>query len=226
MKRYPRTKIVIFIALIVVLYLIHSTWDITSFFNPERLQVMLNNAGMLGPLFYMFLMAVAVVISPIPSLPLDITAGAVFGPILGTLYSVVGGLAGAIVSFLIARFLGREVLERFVGGHINFCTQCSNKLLSKVVFISRLVPFISFDIVSYGAGLTKMSLRAFTIMTFLGMIPLTFVYTSFGAVFIVHKGISTVLGVCMVAIFFILPRWIEKHKPLFFDKYFGKHTKQ
>lgn len=184
---------------------------------------MLNSAGMFGPLLYMCMMILAVVISPIPSLPLDIAAGAAFGPILGTLYSVVGGLAGAVVSFLIARFLGRDVLERFLGGHINFCTRCSDKLLSKVVLISRLVPFISFDIVSYGAGLTKMSLRTFAIMTFMGMIPMTFVYTSFGAVFIVHKGISIVLGVCMVALFFMLPRWIEKHKPVFFNKYFGQH---
>ncbi len=226
MKRGPQIKIIIFIALIVALYLIHFIWDITFFFNPERMQVMLNSAGAFGPLLYMCMMALAVVVSPIPSLPLDIAAGAVFGPLLGTLYSVVGGLAGAVVSFLITRFLGRDVLERFLGGHINFCTQCSDKLLSKVVFISRLVPFISFDIVSYGAGLTKMSLRTFTIMTFLGMIPMTFVYNSFGAVFIVHKGISIVLGVCMVVFFFILPRWMEKHKPLSFDKYFGQHTKQ
>jgi len=219
-----RIKIVVFIALIAVLYLIHFIWDITSFFNPESLKVMLNSSGMFGPLFFMCMMALAVVVSPIPSLPLDIAAGAAFGPLLGTLYSVVGGLAGAVVSFLIARFLGREVLEGFLGGHINFCKQCSDKLLSKVVLISRLAPFISFDIVSYGAGLTKMSLRTFAVMTFLGMIPMTFVYTSFGAVFIVHKGITSVLGVCMVTLFFILPPWIEKHKPRFFDKYFGQHT--
>jgi len=224
MKRDIQIKITIFIALIAALYSVNFIWDITSFFNPDKLKVMLNSAGMFGPLLYMGMMTMAVVVSPIPSLPLDIAAGAVFGPLLGTLYSVVGGLAGAVVSFLIARFLGRGVLERFLGGHINFCTQCSDRLLSKVVFISRLVPFISFDIVSYGAGLTKMSLRTFTAMTFMGMIPLTFVYTSFGAVFIVNKGISIVLGVCMVALFFMLPRWIEKHKPLFFDKYFGQHT--
>jgi uncharacterized membrane protein YdjX (TVP38/TMEM64 family) len=219
-------KILTFIALILVLYLMHFIWDITSFFNPEKLEGMLNSAGMFGPFLYMFMMALAVVVSPIPSLPLDIAAGAVFGPFIGTIYSVIGGLAGAVVSFLIARFLGRDVLERFLGGHINFCTQCSDKLLSKVVFISRLVPFISFDIVSYGAGLTKMSLRTFTVMTFFGMIPMTFVYTSFGAVFIIHKGISIVLGVCMVALFFILPRWLEKHKLPSFDKYFRHHAEK
>jgi uncharacterized membrane protein YdjX (TVP38/TMEM64 family) len=222
MKRYPQIKI-IFIALILALYLIQFYWDITSLFSIEKLQTMLNNAGMFGPFLFMCMMALAVVVSPIPSLPLDIAAGAVFGHFLGTIYAIIGGLAGAVVSFSIARFLGRDVLERYLGGHINFCTQCSDRLLSKVVFISRLVPFISFDIVSYGAGLTKMSLRTFVVMTFFGMIPMTFVYTYYGAVFIVQKGLSLVLGICMVVLFFTLPRWIEKHKPLSLDKYFGQH---
>ncbi len=186
---------------------------------------MLNSAGKFAPLLFICIMALAVVVSPIPSLPLDIAAGAAFGPLLGTLYSVAGGLAGAVVSFLIARFLGRDLLERFLGGHINFCTECSDKLLSKIVFVSRLVPFISFDIVSYGAGLTKMSLRTFSVMTFFGMIPMTFVYNSFGAVFIINKNIYMVLGLLLVVLFFLIPRLIEKHKLLFFDKYFSQHIK-
>lgn len=224
MKRYPRIKIAVLVAMIALLYFVNDMWDIASLFSPERLKGLLNSAGMFGPLLYMCMMTVAVVISPIPSLPLDIAAGATFGPLLGTLYSVIGGLAGAVVSFLIARFLGRDMVLGFLGGHINFCSQCSDKLLSKVVFISRLVPFISFDIVSYGAGLTKMSLRTFSAMTFFGMIPMTFVYNSFGAVFTIHKGISMVLGVFMVVLFFLLPQWIEKHKPLLYDRYFGQHT--
>ncbi|MEW6599686.1 MAG: TVP38/TMEM64 family protein [Nitrospirota bacterium] len=224
-KRYSRLKVIAFIVFIAGLYLAGYIWDITSFFTIERLKAVLESAGVFGPLIYMCMMALAVVISPIPSLPLDIAAGATFGALQGTLYSVIGGLAGAVISFLIARFLGREALERVMGGHINFCTQCSDRLLSKVVFISRLVPFISFDIVSYGAGLTKMSLKSFTVMTFLGMIPMTFIYTSFGAVLIVHKGVSIILGGCMIALFFILPRLIEKHKLPFLEKYLGHHSK-
>lgn len=133
----------------------------------------------------MLVMALAVIISPIPSLPLDVAAGAFFGPLLGTVYSLVGALGGAVVSFLIARFLGRNIIERFLRGHINFCTKCSDRLLTKVIFLSRLLPIVSFDIVSYGTGLSKMSLRAFSVATFVGMIPLTFVYDYFGSVLVV-----------------------------------------
>lgn len=99
------------VAGVVVLQL---TMDVLSYFTPERIQVWLATAGPAAPLLYMLVMALAVVISPIPSLPLDIAAGAFFGPLLGTPYSVVGALAGAVASFLIARWLGRDVLSRLL----------------------------------------------------------------------------------------------------------------
>ena len=157
----------------------------------------------------MLVMAFAVVISPIPSLPLDIAAGAYFGTIMGTVYSVIGALTGAVISFMISRFLGREFIERFLGGHVNFCTSCSDKVLTKIVFISRLLPVVSFDIVSYGAGLTKMSLKKFSIATCLGMMPLTFLYNYSGSILVFGKGLTFVLGIVMVALFFLLPKWME-----------------
>jgi uncharacterized membrane protein YdjX (TVP38/TMEM64 family) len=72
------------------------------------------------------------------------------------------------------------------------------------------VPFVSFDIVSYGAGLTKMSLKVFIIATFLGMLPLTFVYNTFGSVLVVGSWLALILGLFMVVLFFLFPLLIEK----------------
>lgn len=184
-------------------------WDLSSFFHPEKIRGWLAGAGVWAPLIYMGIMAAAVVFSPIPSLPLDIAAGSFFGPVFGTLYSVIGALGGAVASFLIARFLGRELIERFLGGHVNFCSSCSDRLLTKIVFLSRLLPVVSFDIVSYGAGLTKMSLGKFTLATFFGMIPLTFLYNYSGSVFVFGSGLTAALGLVMVVLFFVLPKWLE-----------------
>ncbi|UCF87245.1 MAG: TVP38/TMEM64 family protein [Nitrospiraceae bacterium] len=185
-------------------------WDLGIFLNPEYIQQWLDSFGFFAPLFYISLMSLAVVISPIPSLPLDIASGAFFGPIWGTIYSVIGASAGAVISFLISRFLGREFIERFLGGHVNFCTSCSDRILTKFVFLSRLLPFISFDIISYGAGLTKMSLRMFVIATVIGMIPLTFIYNYFGSVLVFGKNITILSGLVMVLIFFLVPRYLER----------------
>jgi len=185
-------------------------WDIASYLSPDGINDWLESAGALAPLVYIIIMAIAIVVSPIPSLPLDIAAGAFFGPFLGTVYSLIGALSGAVISFIIARYIGREFLERFLKGHINFCERCSDRVLTKIVFLSRLLPVVSFDIVSYGAGLTKMSMRKFSIATFLGMIPLTFVYNYFGSVLVFSKGLTFVLGIILVVLLFVMPRWIEK----------------
>lgn len=206
-KRHLKTVLIVLIAVAIII--LQHRWDIAALFKPDNIQQWLNDAGTLAPLLYIGIMMAAVVISPIPSLPLDITAGAFFGPILGTVYSVIGALAGAVLSFLIARRLGRESIEMFLGGHINFCSRCSDKLLTRIVFFSRLLPVISFDVISYGAGLTKMSLKKFSLATLLGMIPLTFVYNYSGSVMVFGKGLTFSLGVFMVLLFFLIPRWLE-----------------
>lgn len=187
----------------------------------ESITVQLAEWGGLAPFVYMVLMAF-VVATPIPSLPLNFAAGAFFGPFPGTLYSVTGATCGALISFTLARYLGRGFIERFLKGHIHFCTPCSDKLLAKVVFFARLVPVFSFDLISYGAGLTMMSVRNFILANFLGMIPLTFAFNYFGSAFIVDRGLSIAFGAVMVAMFFLLPGWIERRN-LFSLRRFFEH---
>ena len=201
------------IALVLLAGVLYATFrlDLVSILDPSTIEEFLARAGALAPLVLIGMLAVAVVVSPIPSLPLDIAAGAAFGPWLGTLYAALGALIGSIVSFGIARVLGRELVERIAGGHISFCRECSDKLLTRVVLVSRLIPGVSFDVVSYGAGLTKMSLRRFVLATFFGMLPLTFLYTSSGPLLVGRGWLALPLGGIAVAVFLLLPRWIERN---------------
>jgi len=53
-----------------------------------------------------------------------------------------------------------------------------------IVFVSRLLPFISFDVVSYAAGLTPLRFWRFAVATLAGIVPASFVLVHFGAVMI------------------------------------------
>jgi len=64
---------------------IESRYEVSLLLQPDRISEWLNDAGRMAPLLFIGIMTAAVVISPIPSLPLDIAAGTVFGPIAGTL---------------------------------------------------------------------------------------------------------------------------------------------
>lgn len=197
--------------LLVGTYALAQWLDVGDLLNPERIVTHLQAAGPFGPLLFMFLMAAAVVISPLPSLPLDLAAGATFGVTLGTIYAVIGAEIGAILSFLIGRALGREALARILRMKITFCEHCSDRHLAVVVFLARLVPIFSFDLVSYGAGLTNMSLQAFAAATLLGMIPPTFAMTSLGGYLAVGKWPTILLGTALVAFLVLLPKVIVRH---------------
>ena len=85
------------------------------------------------------------------------------------------------VCFWIARSLGREAVEKL----------CSKTGLATIerfferhgdqsVLIARLLPFVSFDFVSYFAGLTSMPFRGFMVATGIGQLPATIVYSYVG----------------------------------------------
>ena len=203
--------LLIAIVVVALLYVAVSN-GLQDYVSQKAILVQLERMGNFAPLGFMAVMALTVV-SPLPSLPLDIAAGIFFGPFLGTLYSALGALCGSMISFTIARLLGRGLIERFLRGHVNFCTACSDRMLTAVVFFARLIPVVSFDMVSYGAGLTKVSLSRFSLATFLGMLPLTFVYNNFGAALVVDDRLAVAAGIMMVLLLFLMPVWVERYAP-------------
>ncbi len=216
MKRLLNLRHLIKIAALVLLvfgaYLAVRWIDFGEVLKPERVVAYLNSTGPFAPVVFILFMAAAVVISPIPSLPLDLAGGAAFGIPLGTTYAVIGAEIGAILSFLIGRALGRETLARLLRKDITFCERCSDRHLAIFVFLSRLVPIFSFDLISYGAGLTNMSVRAFAIATLFGMIPPTFALTYAGSSVVSGEWLVILLGLVMVAFFLLVPTLVIRYQ--------------
>ena len=90
-------------------------------------------------------------------------------------------MAGATVCFFIARILGRDVVEKITSKaglkQIDVFFEKHGRLS---ILIARLIPFISFDIVSYAAGLTSMSFWSFFVATGIGQLPATIIYSYVG----------------------------------------------
>jgi len=138
------------------------------------------NAGLWGPVLVMGLMTVAVVASPIPSAPVALAAGAAYGHTYGTIYVVIGAEAGALIAFGLSRSLGRKVIARWFGEKADMGLLGSQNALTFTVLASRLIPFISFDLISYAAGLSCLRLWRFALATLAGIIPTAFLLAHFG----------------------------------------------
>lgn len=183
-----------------------------DWFSLDDIAIRLQSLGALAPIVYVLLRVVAVMVM-LPSLPLDAAGGAIFGPFFGSIYSIIGALGGALTSFIIAQFLGREAIARWLKKDIAFCDTCTERKLVFVIFFARLLPMVSFDLVSYGAGLTRIPLRSFALATFFGMAPLTFAVSYFGGVIFSSYGYALLLGAILVLLFFVIPIWTKRHNP-------------
>lgn len=196
--------------------------------DPARIMTFLDRLGFMAPLGYVFLRVVAIVVTVVPNAPLDVAGGMVFGPFWGTVYALVGSEAGAIVCFLLARRLGREAITHLLHRDIAFADRFAERQMALIVLFARLEPVFSFALVSYGAGLTRMSLRAFALSTLVGMIPGTVLLNYYGKSFF---GFNPVLQICsglvLVVLVFVFPVWLKRKNPWgVYDKMIERNEKR
>jgi len=168
------------LALIATYVALDETGTLGTILDAAALREKVEHLGTWGPLAIIALMMLAVLASPIPSAPIAMAAGAAYGHTWGTLYVVAGAEAGALAAFGIARMLGHAALHRWFGGRLPAGMIGSQNALTWIVFASRLLPFVSFDLVSYAAGLTLLSAWRFALATLAGVIPASFLLAHFG----------------------------------------------
>ena len=119
--------------------------------------------------------------APIPAFLLTFANAAIFGWWQGAILSWTSAMAGAAVCFAVARLLGRDAVIRLTNGTgLHQVDEFFERYGHNAILILRLLPFISFDLVSYAAGLTSMGFWAFFLATGIGQLPATLIYSYVG----------------------------------------------
>lgn len=137
--------------------------------------------GMWAPVVSFLLMIFQSVVAPLPAFLITFANAGLFGWIPGAILSWSSAMAGAALCFFIAKYFGREVVEKLTSkAALNSVDGFFNRYGKYAILIARLLPFISFDIVSYAAGLTSMKFWPFFWATGLGQLPATLIYSYVG----------------------------------------------
>lgn len=127
-----------------------------------------------GPLVFMGVFAAAALVA-IPASIFVLSAGLIWGWKLGGSYAMAGGILGAVVSFLAARFIGEGLLDRF--GRVG---QVVRRQVDHAGFRSllvlRFIPGIPFAVLNYGAGVAGVRFSDFVLATVFGMAPSVYVF--------------------------------------------------
>lgn len=156
-------------ALIVGLFSPEQSFD----FSAQAIEETIRSWGMWGVLASIVLMIVHSFV-PFPAELIAVANGMVYGPVWGTVITWTGAMLGAFLAFGLARTLGRPFVERMVTkGNRRLVDDWAYAQGGKLLLMGRLIPVISFNLINYAAGLTRISWWTFAWATGVGILPLT-----------------------------------------------------
>jgi uncharacterized membrane protein YdjX (TVP38/TMEM64 family) len=173
----------------------------------------LRESGPLAPAASMVLMVLQSVFSPLPGSLVAAANGALFGVWWGSLLSWAGGMAGALVTYAIGRWLGERAVARW-GANPRWqrLAELGEKDGFWIVLVARLTPIISLDFIGYLAGAASMPLRPYLLANAIGLLPGMVAYTILGHDLASARGVSWQLGTAclvLVVLFFLGRRFLR-----------------
>jgi uncharacterized membrane protein YdjX (TVP38/TMEM64 family) len=139
------------------------------------LRAFFDGFGVAAPLVYVGFVILEVVIAPIPGTMLYAPGGVIFGGFWGGLLSLTGNVIGAGMACQLMRFfIGKRAEEYLERSALARYEEHITRRGAWVIFLLRVNPLTSSDLVSYAAGLTHLSVWKLMLGTLAGMAPLCF----------------------------------------------------
>lgn len=173
-KKLGRFLILIFVLLGIALVISYRDQ-----LDAAAIQRWIEEAGSAAPLLFMFIYIIGTVFF-FPGTVLTLLGGVLFGPVLGTFYNLTAATIGAMLSFLVARYLASDWVEKKTGGRLKPLLNGVENEGWRFVAFTRLVPLFPFNLLNYGLGLTKIKFTHYSIATYIFMLPGAIAYTYLG----------------------------------------------
>lgn len=187
MKNKNKIIVAIVIIALILIYLlvpqvnIFVNTAVAAFTDQQKIEAFIASYGPYAMVISFFLMIFQSLMAPLPAFIITLTNAALFGWIQGAILSWSSAMVGALLCFYLARVFGRDLVVKFTSEKLLSETDhYFEKYGSRTILITRLLPFVSFDLVSYAAGLTNIKLGKFLIATGIGQLPATLVYSYIG----------------------------------------------
>ena len=201
-----------------VIYAIHAFGLFDLLTDLPHLQTLIRQSGLFGYSLYILLFIIATLFL-LPGSILVIAGGIVFGPLLGTLLSLIAATLASSSSFLLARWLGRDLLLKYVGHSHTF--QAIEKGIARngidFLILTRLIPLFPYNIQNYAYGLTTIAFWPYTLISALTTLPGIVIYTVMASD-LANEGITLrfILQLCLagLALFILvqLAKLYARHK--------------
>ncbi len=119
----------------------------------------------------------------LPAVLMTIGAGFLFGPYVGFLVALAGGIAGCTAAFLIARYVARDRIAASAARDPRFAAldRAIGEKGWRIVFLLRMSAVVPFVLSNYVYGLTAIRFGSYVLASAVGLIPLTVLWVGLGA---------------------------------------------
>ncbi|OEH92225.1 TVP38/TMEM64 family protein [Bacillus solimangrovi] len=148
-------------------------------FTADDIRDWILSFGVIAPLIYIGIYTIRPLVL-FPASILSLAGGATFGALGGMLYTIIGAVLGAALSFFVARRFGKNISKDTSNERVQRIQEQLDKNGFFYVLIFRLIPLFNFDLVSYSSGLSRVRFTSFILATTIGIIPGTFAYNFLG----------------------------------------------
>jgi uncharacterized membrane protein YdjX (TVP38/TMEM64 family) len=183
-KHWQKMILVLFWVVVAAAYIIYAVSSKQSPLQSLRTLVSFLSQHPLGPVIFILVYTLRPLVLFSAGL-LTLAGGALFGPVWGIIYTVIGSNLGASLAYLLGRFLGQDTLPGGQGLQAYFDRMRQNSF--ETIFLMRLI-FLPYDLVNYAAGFLKIGYIPFILATILGSLPGTVSFVLFGASSGLDKG--------------------------------------
>ncbi|HIC46920.1 MAG TPA: hypothetical protein EYM37_08710 [Methylophaga aminisulfidivorans] len=163
------------VAVLIVVLALTAIWrwtPLSEWLNPETLQHAAEGikSHPLTPLIVIGIFAIAGLIA-FPVTLLIITTALTFGPLWGTVYSIIGSLVSGLMGYAVGHYMGRNTIQKLAGSSINKLSRRLAKHGVLAIITVRIIPVAPFTVINLVAGGSHINTRDFTIGTLIGMLP-------------------------------------------------------
>ena len=215
-KKKSRAKLLLFLLFLAAALVTVRSFGLSRHLDPETLRTWIAGYGVLAPMVYVALYAVAPVLF-LPGLPITVAGGVLFGPLWGVVYAITGATLGACLAFLVSRYLAREsVAGQMRSPRWRRLDEGVVRQGWKVVAFTRLIPLFPFNLLNYAFGLTKIGFRPYAVATFFGMLPacIAFIVFSSSLLDLIRGEVSPtfVIGIALIDLVSLFPLFYRRYK--------------
>lgn len=167
--------LVAFLALVAIIVVLAWPYiaDVFTEGGVERLVERVQNAGWAGVLILLGMQFLQVVVAFIPGEVVQLAAGLMYGPALGSVLILLGCVISSSVVYFLVHKLGAPFVQGMVSTeHLEkFRRFEESGKLDIVVFVLFLIPGMPKDVFTYLVPLTSMEYKRFIVLTTIGRIP-------------------------------------------------------